>query len=250
MTILHRLAHDELAQATDAELFRALGERDTPDLFAQRYALDTDHDCPTGGGNSLDRKTVYIDRTLYAEVMDGEFKATGLEPEQIISLWCDHEHSEICIVDSDGCIAWYTPGHRCALALEHQGLLTILGRKNAKAKIDRYEETIWPGLMRAYRREPVNAPKDLWCGPLLDEASAHDKELLEQLAKLGVVDARKCSKLDMRYGYGEHRCVDCSMWSPQELSQDNKHMAACSAVSGLVRHDRWCQLWTGVAPSR
>jgi hypothetical protein len=244
MSILHRIAHDELAQATDEELFRALGERDTPKLFAQAYMLDTKHDCPTGGGNSLDRKTVYIDRTLYQEVMDGGFKATGLDPLQIVGLWCDHEHVEICLVDSDGCITSYAPGHRCALALEHHGLLTILGRENAKAKIAKYEETIWPALMRAYHRDPVDPPKDYWCGPLLDDATARDKELLQQLAKSGVVDARKCSKLDVRYGYGENLCAECSMWLPKNLSQENDQIAACAAVSGLVRHDRWCGLWS------
>lgn len=243
MSILHRLAQDELAQATDEELFQALGERDAPKLFAKSYRLDTDHDIATGGGNSLDRKTVYIDRVLYQEAMDGEFAKTGLAPFQIIALWCDHEHSELSIIDSDGCIVWYTPGHRCALALEHRGLLTILGRDSGKAKIAKYEETIWPGLMRAYQREPQKPPKDLWCGPLLDDPTPRDKELLDQLARLGVADARKCSPLEVRYGYGENRCGECSMWSPQVLSQENGDLASCSAVSGLRRHDRWCQLW-------
>lgn len=234
---------DELAQATDEELFQALGDRDTPKLFAQSYRLDTDHDIPTAAGNSVDRKTVYVDRALYQQVMDGEFKASGLAPTQIISLWCDHEHSELSIIDSAGTIVWYTPGHRCALALEHRGLLTILGEQNAKAKIDKYEETIWPALMQAYHRDVKKPPKDYWCGPLVDDPTPRDKEILEQLAKLGVADARKCSKLDVRYGIGEHECVDCSMWSPQVLTQERGELSACSAVNGLVRHDHWCQIW-------
>src|SRR6185437_3554037 len=99
MSIGHRLAEDELTQASIAELYSALGNRDTPELYQRPYKLDTDHDCPAGGGNSLDRKTKYIDRILYQECMDGEFKASGLEPQQIMDRWLDHEHSEKCIAD-------------------------------------------------------------------------------------------------------------------------------------------------------
>ena len=93
MSIIQRADEDELNDATDAQLFAQLGLNDTGALYQRGYEVDTDHDIPTGAGNSIDRKTVYIDRTLYDEVMDGGFGATGLEPRQIIRLWCDHEHT-------------------------------------------------------------------------------------------------------------------------------------------------------------
>src|SRR5258707_11912309 len=94
MSLAHRLEEDEIEEATVPQLYERLGERDTTRLYKQSYRIDTDHDVPAGGGNSLDRKTKYLDRDLYQEAMDGEFAKTGLEPDQIIRLWCDHEHSE------------------------------------------------------------------------------------------------------------------------------------------------------------
>lgn len=247
MTIGHRLSEDELTQATPEELFKSLGEGDTPSLIAQRYTVDTDHDLPTGAGNSLDRKTIYIDRQLYQEVMDGAFSKTGLTPQQIIDRWLDHEHKEVCITDGDTAVDTYTPAHERALASEHLGVLVILGTKNAKAKIDNYESVIWPGIVRAYQRDPVKPPKDYWCGPLLDDPQPRDLEILDILRKLGVADARKQSKYDVHYGYTAHRCHACSMWRPDRLSQERGTLAECSAVSGLVRDTRGCELWRPAA---
>lgn len=242
MTILHRPA-DELSDATIEQLYSSLGEHDTPKLFGQSFKVDIDHDVPTGGANSIDRKIKYIDRALYQEVMDGAFAATQLTPQQIINCWLDHEHSEICIVDGDNAIDTYEPAHQRALRREHEGVLVILGRTNAAAKIRRYEDAIWPGLMRAYHRDPKNPPADMWCGPLLDDPTDRDEELLEILRKLGVGDARKRSKEEVRYGFGKHSCSSCVMFKPEVISQEHKQIAACDAVSGLVRDTRWCQLW-------
>src|SRR6185312_8906337 len=107
------------------------------ELYQRPYKLDTDHDCPAGGGNSLDRKTKYIDRILYQECMDGEFNASGLEPQQIMDRWLDHEHSEKCIADGDNSIDSYLPCHRRALRKEHEGVLAILGKDKAAEKIQR-----------------------------------------------------------------------------------------------------------------
>src|SRR5882672_3864553 len=99
MTIGHRLEDEELSDTSLYELYSILGERDTPYLFDQPYKIDTEHDWPTGGGNTVDRKIIGIDRTLYSQVMDNEFKASGLEPMHIINGWLQHEHSELCIID-------------------------------------------------------------------------------------------------------------------------------------------------------
>jgi hypothetical protein len=247
VTISHRLADDELAQVTPAETCAALGQFDTPALFGKPYNVDVDHDVPNGGGSSIDRKTHYIDRVLYQQCMDGEFKATGLEPQQIVDRWLDHEHAEICILAGDNPVDTYYPAHERALCLEHEGVLAILGRKDGAAKIRRYEETIWPALLACYHRPIKNPPPDLWCGPNLDDPGERDEEILAQLAKLGVDDAHKRSKYSVHYGMAKHRCRACRFWSPSYLSQEQGQIAACEAVSGTVRQDRGCDLWQKVA---
>lgn len=246
MSIGHRLPADELSDATVEELYSALGERDTPKLFALPFKVDTDHDIPMGGGNSVDRKTVYVDRTLYQEVMDGAFKKTELTPRQIVDRWLDHEHTELVIEQGDNNIDVYQPAHNRALRKEHEGVLDILPpRSPAEAKeiIARYEETTWPALMRCYQRDVKKPPVDLWCGPHLDDPTPRDEELLEQMRRLGVFDARKRSRYDVHYGVGPKYCRDCTMFKPQVLSQEHKQLAICEAVSGLVRDTRWCELF-------
>jgi hypothetical protein len=233
----------ELTQATDEELFSALGEEDTPRLFGQVYKVDHAHDVPTGAGSSVDRKTIYIDRTLYQEVMDGEFKASDLTPQQIIDRWIDHEHIEICIVAGDNPIDTYMPAHERALCWEHLGVLAILGRAGAEAKIRQYETTIWPGLVRCYHRPSAKPPLDLWCGPTLDDPTERDKEILAAYVRLGVVDAGKHSKRETRYGMAAHRCRACQHWAPKLLSQEHGQIAACEIVNGPIRADRGCDLF-------
>lgn len=239
MSITHRLEEEEIEESTIEQAYAMLGERDTPGLYAKPYKLDTNHDCPTGGGNSLDRKTKYIDRILYQEVMDGEFKKTGLEPDQIIRLWCDHEHTEKCAADGDNAMDFYTPCHKVALRKEHEGVNLILG----PGKIKLYETTIWPGLVRCYSRDIVKPPKDLWCGPLNDDPESRDEEILEVLQKLGVIDAQKHGKQEARYGYGVHTCDSCRFFNPEFLSQQRGELAACKVVSGLVRGSRGSDYW-------
>jgi hypothetical protein len=244
MSIGHRaFDQEELTDASVADLYRALGDRDTPELYEAAFNTDTAHDIPTGAANSIDRKTVYIDRILYQECMDGAFKETGLNPEQILGLWCTHEHCEKAIVDGDNEIDVYYPAHTRALRLEHRHLLAVLGPKNANAKIVKYEETLWPALVRVYHREVKKPPKDLWCGPLLDDPTPRDEEILEQMIRLGVKDANKRSKYEVHYIPGPTYCKDCRMWNPEFLSQRNNELAACTVVSGLVRNYRHCDFW-------
>jgi hypothetical protein len=240
MSITHRaLEDDELTQATAEELYRTLGEGDTPKLISRPYAVDFNHDISTGGASSIDRKTVYIDRRLYEECMDGAFKATQLKPQQIIGRWCDHEHCEICVIEGDNSIDTYAPAHERALRMEHEGVLAILGRDDAAEKIKAYESAIWPALMRCYNRAPKKVPLDLWCGPVLDDPQPRDKQVAAALVQLGVEDASKQSKYATRYGHGAHRCGACANFG--RLDPDG--LAPCRKVSGLVRFDRGCELW-------
>lgn len=231
MSIGQRLEDEELSDTSLYELYSVLGERDTPFLFDQSYKLDTAHDWPTGGGNTVDRRIIGIDRTLYSQVMDNEFKATGLEPMHIINGWIQHEHVEICIVDGDNAVDTYQPGHRRALAREHE-FYRFLG-----ADIPRIEKAYWPALVACYNR-PIRKPHPaMWCGPLLDNAGEHDEEILEHLQKLGVKDAFKRSKYDTHYGIGPAKCADCMNYGGKT------EMEPCRIVNGLVRNDRHCDFW-------
>lgn len=244
MSIGHRqLDNEELIQASIEQLYEALGEENTPELFAQSYKTDFDHDIATGGGVSVDRKTIYIDHSLYTECMDSTFYKTGLTPQQIIERWLDHEHIEKCMVDGDNPVDNYYPAHTRALKFEHQRVLAILGYKNPTAKIRQYEETIWPALLRCYHRPIKKVPKDLWCAPVLDDPTERDEEILETYRKLGVVDANKRAKYEVHYQPGPNNCEDCRYWNPDYLSQDHGKMAACKITNGIVRHDMRCDWW-------
>lgn len=243
MSIGHRLENDELLEASTEALYTSLGDGDTPKLFAHKFKIDTDHDVPMGAGNSVDMKTVYVDRTLYQQAMDNEFKGSGLLPQQVVGRWLDHEHTEIAIVFGDNPVDTYAPAHERALKREHEGVLNILGRDNAEQKIRKYEETIWPALMECYHRDPRKPPLDLWCSPLLDDPTPRDEELLEILRRAGVVDARKRARYDVHYGIGQNQCRRCAMFRPDLISMEHKQLALCDAVAGLVRDTRWCELW-------
>src|SRR5882672_612064 len=107
MSIGQRLDEDELSDVSDAELYEALGERDTAKLYAEPVTLDVTTDCPFGAGNTVDRKVIVVDRTLYQEIMDNALAATGLDPQQIIDRIVDHEHTEKAIVDGDNPVDVY-----------------------------------------------------------------------------------------------------------------------------------------------
>lgn len=228
---------EELSDTSLCDLYSALGEGDTPRLFDQPYRLDTEHDWPAAGGMSLDRKTVYFDRTIYQEIMDGEFKATGLEPIWFIAAWIRHECSENAIIAGDNPVDTYRPAHNRALAAEHE-VYRFAGVDPAKV-----EKIIWPALVKCYNRPIKKPPKDAWCGVYLDEPTERDEEIIEILSKMGVKDARKRSKLDLRYGMSAHRCDKCSMWDPGTLSLERGVLAACTAASGVVRANRGCEIW-------
>lgn len=234
MSIHHRSDLSEISDTTLYELYSLLGERDTPALFNEPYTLDTKHDWPTGAGNTVDRKIVGIDRTLYAQVMDGEFKATGLGPQQIINAWCEHERSEICIIQGDNAVDTYLPAHNRALRREHE-FYKAMGADPKKV-----EAIIWPALVACYNR-PVRKPHPLkWCGPILDNAGPRDQEILIELQKHGVKDAFKKSKYPSHYGFGDHQCMDCLHL---QFGGVTGPISPCEIISGMVRDDRHCDYW-------
>lgn len=244
MSIIQRLEDDEIIDVSLYELYSILGELDTPRLYDEPFAIDTKHDIPFGAGNSNDRRIKYIDRILYQEIMDGEFSATGLDPQQIVDLWLDHEHTEKCIADGDNPCDTYWPCHKRALKKEHGGVLAILGRQDAQRKIAHYETVIWPGLVRCYNRPVKKPPLDLWCAPILDDLEdEHDKEILAQLVKLGVKDAAKRSKYDVHYGFGKKPCEECKWFNNEPLKKSQGEIAPCKITAGLVRQDRHCDFW-------
>lgn len=237
MSIGHRADDVELDEASATSLYRIMGESDTPALFARGFAIDFAHDIPCGGGSSVDRKTHYIDRTLYQEVMDGEYPVSNMRPVDVINAWVQHEHSEVCIADGDNPVDLYVAAHRHALRWEH-GFIKFLG-----AKVPQYEGIIWPALVKCYDREPKKVPKDLWCGPHLDDPTERDEQLLPILIKLGVEDASRVDKYTAHYGFTQHECGKCRNYNTKKLSQLNGQLAACKVVSGLVRVNRGCDFW-------
>src|SRR5580704_8310827 len=111
--------HRRNARKTDAELYQMLGEGDTSALYAKKVVLDTAHDIPYAGGVSVDGKTVYIDRRLYRDVIDGRLAVRGMSPQQIIQTWIEHEHTEKAIDDGDNPVDAYLGAHGFGTAKEH-----------------------------------------------------------------------------------------------------------------------------------
>lgn len=229
---------EELSDTSLAELYASLGSEDTPGLFDSPYELDTSHDWPAAGGMSLDRKTVYIDRTLYQQVMDDEFKACGADRTLLVNAWVRHERVENSIIAGDNPVDTYLPGHNRGLASEHE-MYRFAGVSPAKV-----EKAIWPALVECYKRDPKRPPKDAWCGMFLNEQTERDQELVEILTKLGVYDAAKYGKWEVHYGTSAHRCDRCQHWAPEKLSQEHGQLALCQLVSGIIRDSRGCELWT------
>jgi hypothetical protein len=210
-----------------AELYRMLGERDTNELYAKPVKLDTSHDTPYGGGVSVDGKTVYVDKKLYEQVTRGAIAVRGMTPKQIIQAWIEHEHTEWSIDAGDNPADSYQACHGYATAKEER-FVKFLG-----VDPERYEKAIEPALKRCMARDPVNPPRDLWCGPYLDQPDKRDLEILQAFRAKGVEDAFKTSKIDVHYGLGANRCHDCRHFGGGEL-------ATCAIVCGLVRADRQC----------
>lgn len=235
MSVGHRLEDWELTDTSLRDLYHTLGEGDTPDLYDEPFEINTEYDWPAAGGMSLDRTKLYIDRTIYTEIMDGEYAKSGLSPIQIIYAWCVHERTENSIIAGDNSVDFYVPAHRRALAHEH----AIYEACGVDPKV--VEEVIWPGLVRCYKRPIKKPPLDAWCGVYLDDTGAEEEAILEQLVKLNVIDARKRSKLETRYAVRGVRCDSCRNRDKSLLDQGPRF--GCSIVSGIIREDRACDFW-------
>jgi hypothetical protein len=222
---------------SEAELNRMLGEGDTPDLAARPVKLDTSHGVAYGAGSSVDGRTVYIDAKLYREVKAGKIGSRGLDPDEIIKAWIEHEHIEWAMNCGDNPVDSYGAAHAFATAAEHRSI------KAAGGDPERYERDIRPALDRCIARYPDNPPKDLWCGPYLNVAfdtddkkdSAKAKEILRAYRAQGVADARKVAKMELHYGISDVECRNCTMYECP-----GRDMSTCQIVSGLVRADRSC----------
>jgi hypothetical protein len=212
---------------TVRDLYEMLGEGDTPRLYAKPVELDTSHDIPYAGGISVDGRTVHIDHTLYAEVMNGAVRVRGMTPKQLVRAWIEHEHTEKSLSDGDNPVDVYQAAHGFATAKEEE-FVRLLGRDPAA-----YEEAIRPALERCLARDPRNPPRDLWCGPYLDEPDARDLVILRIFRAKGVVDAHKVSKISVRYGIGGDECRKCRHFGGGLI-------APCEIVCGLVRANRQC----------
>jgi hypothetical protein len=220
-----------------AELYQMLGEGDTSALYARRVNLDHFCDIPYGGGVSVDGRTVYIDRSLYEEIMEGKVAVRGMAPGQVIQVWIEHEHTEKAIDDGDNPVDTYQAAHAFATAKEEDFV------KKLGVDPERYEAAIRPALERCAKRDPKQPPKDLWCGPYLDEPTPRDKELLRIFRAKGVADAFKKSKIDAGYGIGATECRDCKHYAGgPKIAQcaGGPKLAQCEIVCGLVRANRHC----------
>lgn len=215
-----------------AELYRMLGQRDTDDLYARPVKLDTSKDVPYAGGVSIDGKTVYIDAKLFREVMEGRVAVHGMTPKQIAQAWIEHEHTEWAIDAGDNPADSYQACHGFATAKEER-FVDQLG-----VEPGRYEEAIEPALKRCMARDPKNPPRDLWCGPYLDDPTPRDLEILSIFRAKGVEDAFKKSKIDVHYGIGAQQCQNCKHFGVGPKRHGD--LATCEIVCGLVRYDRQC----------
>jgi hypothetical protein len=236
--------HRHAQAKSDAEMTRMLGEGDTPDLLARPVKLDTSHDIPFAGGISVDGRTVYIDRRLHADVMSGKIAVRGLTAKELIGAWIEHEHTEWAVDTGDNPVDSYGAAHAFALAKENHRYVS-LGRNP-----DRVNDAVSPAIDACARRDPINPPRDLWCGPYLDTAFTDDgpdgkraKELLRIFRAKGVADAFKLSKIATHYGMGPDQCRNCTHFgrgTAIRKTLGNGDIAPCEIVCGLVRADRDC----------
>jgi hypothetical protein len=220
-----------------AETFQILGEGDTPKLYGRTVTLDLSNDVPYTGGVSVDGMTVYIDRSAVAELKTNKTGVRGMSPRQVIAVWCEHEHAEKAAEDGDNPADAYLAVHGVATCKEEESV-RLMG-----VNPDRYEEAIKPLLLRTMARDPEDPPKDLWCGPYLDDPTPRDKELLRIFRAKGVLDAFKKSKVAMNYGMRGHECRKCVHFGDGKPVHGD--LAQCEVVCGLVRANRGCDAWKG-----
>jgi len=221
-----------------AEMYQVLGERDTSKLYSRPVKIDGSYDIAYVGGNSVDGKTVYIDREFYEGIKCGSIAVRGIDPRDLIQAIVEHEHTEHAIDVGDNPVDTYGAAHEYATAKEHK-FITQLG-------VDprRYEKELDKPLRDCAKRfiacgNRVRVPHDLWAGPYLDEPDEDAKKILRIMRAKGVKDASKVSKFEVHYGMGPEQCADCSMFNA-----GTGPIRECDLVSGMVRNNRWCERWS------
>lgn len=232
--------HLEYVKKRLSELYQFLGSGDTPKLYARRPHINFEYDIAYAAGNSLDGKTVYIDRQLYRDIKSGKVKVAGLAPEHLIELIVTHEHTEWSIASGDNPVDNYRPAHEFANTRE------IELAKRYGASEERYNHDWGPPLKACMARflktgRGVLVPRDLWCGPYVDEAYEGDgdaKKVLSILRAKHVTDADKVSKMTVNYGVGEQECRNCTMFCGK-----GGPIGLCDLVNGPIRTNRWCKRW-------
>ena len=225
---------------TIAQVYGALGTGDTNELYGGTYTVITNRDVAYTGGNSVDRKRIYIDQTFHKQLMDGTIAVKGLTPQDIKRAIIEHEHTEKSVDDGDNPYDAYLGSHGIAERKEEWFIEQIIGKEGVK----RYNATLKPFLEQCVARfirlgPKANPPKDLWCGPYLDQPDDDDRKIIKILKAHGVSDAFKSSKRDANYGMGANECRYCEHWAPT-FTQEHDRMADCTEVCGIVRSDRQC----------
>jgi Pyruvate/2-oxoacid:ferredoxin oxidoreductase delta subunit len=217
----HKRGGEDYAPRSKAEFAKLRSQGDTDDFLAQPYTINTSLDIPDVGGISLDRKTVYIDRTFAQWLRSGKVTVPNMTAENIIQAIAEHEHAEESISQADNASDMYPTSHAFAVRAEHNFV-----EKLTSPEV--YEKRIAPALKKIERKRIQSAPKDLWVAPYIDDPDESDKR-----------DAFKVSKKSVNYGMGEQKCEDCAMFCP-----GSGILRECKKVSGMVRKDRWCELWS------
>lgn len=222
------------------ELKRLLSTGDAPRLMKRWQRLDLDHDMPYTCGYDVQGTTRYADRDYvralyhpqYAEQIIGQPIDTGLTPDQTLHCTLWHEAIEKVLLDADNPINEYEAAHEFATAGEHDRVRQYGGTPV------RYERGLERIIKFCLSKPPKLVPKGLCCAPFLDDPDSHDRRIIEELRKLGVVDAGKLSKRSVDYsrGMAKSHCLICGHW--QNHGADN--LSTCEVTEGLVRTSQWC----------
>jgi len=223
------------------ELRKLLTSGGAPELMARWQRLDVDHDIPDLAGYNVFGTVRFLDRDFFRALLDPEYAEhiglgkidTGLSPDDAIECLLRHEAVEKVILDADNDIDVYDPAHEYATLAEHECVRQKNGRPIP------YERALKKSIKFCARKPLQIVPRDLGCGPYLDETDANDKRIIEDFRRLGVEDAFKESKRSADYSKatGEDQCHRCAFWQGGRALD----LSPCAKVAGLVRKDRWCR---------
>lgn len=242
-----------------ATLHRLLTTGHAPALMRRWQHLDLDHDCPYLAGYNVMGDTRFLDRDFvrallhpgFAEHILGAPIDTGMSPDDTIECILEHEAVEKVIQDDpDNPLDLYDqhdePGgmgpHEYATFAEHE----LVKQKGGKPHV--YERGLERIIKFCEHKPLTKVRKDYACAPLLDDPDSTERRILQELRRLGVVDAFKVSKETVDYGPGhQDHCSACANWQGDRGSRDELQrnvlgvmLRPCAIVDGLVANSRWC----------